>query len=146
LLRAAQRLDLSALDSALYLALPSLVPLQAILLVWLGISVVVDTSWLREISGLGGLPLGVLAAILGFSLLMPQLGVLVERKGFSLRDWVGFILLMVSWLPLALFGALTWGVRSWKPTPHGLGERPAMAEGASKESAPAGPSPALDVE
>jgi cellulose synthase/poly-beta-1,6-N-acetylglucosamine synthase-like glycosyltransferase len=146
LLRAAQRLDLSALDSALYLALPSLVPLQAVLLVWLGISVAVDTSGLREFPGLGGIPLGVLAGALGFSLLMPQLGVLVERQGFSLRDWVGFILLMVSWLPLALFGALTWSVRSWKPTPHGLGERPAMAEGASKESASAAPSPALDVE
>ena len=143
LARAARRLDLSALDSALYLAMPSLVPLQALLIVWLGGSLLVDTSDLRTFAGLGPVPIAVPAAVLVFSLVTPHLGILVERRGFSLRDWVGFLLLMTSWLPLAVFGAFTWTVRSWKPTPHGL---PASAARARAEASSPVPSPALDAE
>ena len=123
LLRAVRRSDLSALDSALYLALPSLVPLQALLICWTGLALVVDLSGLRAFPGIGALPIEVVVAVLVFSLVMPQLGVLAERRGFSLRDWAGFLLLMTSWLPLAVYGALTAGVRSWKPTPHGVSQQ-----------------------
>jgi cellulose synthase/poly-beta-1,6-N-acetylglucosamine synthase-like glycosyltransferase len=143
LARAARRLDLSAFDSALYLAMPSLVPLQALLIVWLGASLLVDTSSLRTFVDFAPVPIAVPGAVLVFSLVTPHLGILAERRGFSLRDWVGFLLLMTSWLPLAVFGAFTWTVRSWKPTPHGL---PAGGSRARAEAAPPVPSPALDAE
>lgn len=119
--RAIRRHDLSAFDTAMYLAMPSLVPFQSLLLCWLLFSVVVDTSSVREFPGIGALPLALTAAVLALSLAMPSIGIVAERRRLSIRDWLGFLALMTSWIPLALYGALTAGVRTWKPTPHGRG-------------------------
>lgn len=120
LARAVLRRDLSALDTALYLAMPSLVPLQAALVGWIGVSLVIDTSAVRSFPGLGSLSLGVLATGLGLSLTMPFLGLLAERRRVSVRDWLSFAVLMATWIPVAVYGAMTVSVRSWRPTPHGI--------------------------
>jgi hypothetical protein len=44
---------------------------------------------------------------------------LVERRQTDWRDWLAFLALMVSWLPIAVYAAMTTWVKSWHRTPHG---------------------------
>lgn len=117
--RAFRHRDLSALDTAMYLAMPSLVPLQALLAGWLVLSMVIDTPGGREVPGVGTLPLGVLAGALGLSLLLQAAAMFVDRQYLRPADCLSYIALMLTWMPLAVYAALTAGVRTWRPTPHG---------------------------
>ena len=117
--RALLHRDLSALDTAMYLAMPSLVPLQVLLMGWIALSLLVDTSAVRDFPGLGVLPLEVLAAALGLSFALQGAAMFVDRDSLRPVDCLSYVALMVTWMPLAIYAALTAGVRTWRPTPHG---------------------------
>jgi len=116
--RALTRRDISALDTALYLLLPSVVPFQALLGVCGLGSLLANEAWPQPAAGLPGVPFFVVAAVLGFSLLLPYLGLRAERAHYAFRDWVAFLLLMLTWLPIAAFGAFTMWVEVWNRTPR----------------------------
>ena len=118
--RAVRRRDISAFDTALYLALPSLTPLQAGLLIWIAGDALLPGIWPRaRIGGLPEIPASLLLFVLAFSLLLPSLGLLAEHRRAGWRDWLAFGFLMASWLPIAAFAAMTTWVQTWHRTPHG---------------------------
>ena len=65
----------------------------------------------------------VVACVLGASVVMPRLAMMVEKRDAGLADWLGFIVLMSTWVPVAGFAAFTVMAHTWRPTPHGAGVR-----------------------
>jgi cellulose synthase/poly-beta-1,6-N-acetylglucosamine synthase-like glycosyltransferase len=132
---ALRKRDVSAFDTALYLALPSLVPFQALLLVWGAGQLLLPDVWPQSrFAGLPGAPPALLFSSLGLSILLAYAGVASERRKPKWRDWASFTLLMASWLPIAVYAALTSWVRQWNRTPHGVGRPlPALVEAIDDE-------------
>jgi cellulose synthase/poly-beta-1,6-N-acetylglucosamine synthase-like glycosyltransferase len=118
--RAVTRLDLSAFDTALYLAMPSLVPFQAVLLTCGLAALLLPGIWPQEGAGLPPIPTSLLFGAFGLAVLLAYAGVTAEHRRVNWRDWLAFLALMGSWLPIAVFAAMTTYVRSWYRTPHGL--------------------------
>ena len=129
--RGIKRRDISALDYAAYLLLPSLVPLQAFLLISLGgtllLGYVPVSAW-----GVTEAVWILATASLAFSCAMTYAGLNVERREYVLRDWVAFVLLMLTWLPIALYGALTSWAATWVTTPQSTPYTALSAERALK--------------
>lgn len=118
--RSVRRLEPSSFDTALYLLLPSVVPLQAFLLVSDALHLLGGSLWPRgEAAGLPNIPQGVLILVLGVSILLPLIALQVEHRRYLFRDWVAFMLLMLTWLPIAIFAAMTTWVGTWNRTPRG---------------------------
>jgi len=127
LARAATRRDLSAFDTALYLFLPSVVPFQAFLGLCGLASLLAGGGRPEPMGGLPAVPFLAVAGVLGFSLFLPYLGLRAERARYAFRDWVAFLLLMLTWLPIAAFGAFTMWVEVWNRTPRRRAAGPAEA-------------------
>ncbi|MPZ48892.1 MAG: glycosyltransferase [Dehalococcoidia bacterium] len=121
--RAVTKLDVSAFDTALYLAMPSLVPFQVGLLV-LGIGeTALPDAWPKaRIGGMPGIPAWLALAGFGLSIAVAYAGVAAEHRKADWRDWLAFLMLMATWLPIAVFAAMTTQVRRWYRTPHGVSE------------------------
>ena len=114
--KSVRHLDLSAFDTALYLLIPSLVPLQALLfLLGLG-ELLFGDSWPR--GGMPHVPAGVVIGVVGFSVVLPYAGLLAERRRPTLPDMFAFMFLMVTWMPVAIFAAMTTWVQTWHRTPR----------------------------
>ena len=130
LARALARADRSAFDMALYLALPSLTPFQAGMLVWGVGELLVPGIWPdARIAGLPAIPPWLLFAGLGLTAFVAFAGLTAEHRRVKPRDLAAFSLVMASWLPIAVYAAMTAWVRSWNRTPHGQ----AAAEAAEDE-------------
>jgi cellulose synthase/poly-beta-1,6-N-acetylglucosamine synthase-like glycosyltransferase len=128
--------DFSAFDTALYLALPSLVPFQALILVCGTATLLAPRRWYGMVAGLPVIPEGLLFGAFGLTILLAYAGVTAEHRRANWRDWLAFLALMASWLPIAVFAAMTTSVRSWYRTPHGLpgaGGAPISAGGRDSE-------------
>jgi hypothetical protein len=111
-----RHLDLSAFDTALYLLIPSLVPLQALLFL-LGVGeLLLGDSW--PTGGMPHVPAWVIIGIVGFSVVLPYAGLLAERRRPTLPDMFAFMFLMVTWMPVAIFAAMTTWVQTWHRTPR----------------------------
>lgn len=126
--RGITKLDISALDTALYLFLPSLVPFQALLGVFVLVSLLAGESVPQPALGLPATGIIPVIILLCVSLVLPYLGLRAEGRPYALRDWIAFLLLMLSWLPIALYGALTLRVRVWYRTPRQAEESLSEAE------------------
>lgn len=108
--------DLSAFDTALYLLIPSLVPLQAILGVLVIGELVLGDSW--PDGGMPHVPLLLVFGVLAFSVVLPYAGLLSERRRPTLPDMLAFMFLMFTWMPVAIFAAMTTWVQTWHRTPR----------------------------
>jgi len=118
--RALRHREFAAFDYALYLLLPSLVPLQAFLLVTQGSFVLAGSA--PFFSG-GGWGLDEVVFVLSsvsvtLSFVLTFVGLNAERQEYVLRDWIAFVLLMLTWLPIAMYGALTTWAAAWVTTPR----------------------------
>jgi hypothetical protein len=69
-------------------------------------------------AGLPEIPVVVLVALLAASSLLPFFGLRAEHGHFKFRDWVAFLLLMLTWIPIAVVAALTTSVSTWYRTPR----------------------------
>lgn len=126
--RTVRRGDLAAFDMALYLALPSLTPFQAGMLFWgVGESLLPGLWPDARIDGLPAIPPWLLFAGLGLTAFVAFAGLTAEHRRVKPRDLAAFSLVMASWLPIALYAAMTTWVRSWNRTPHGEAELEADA-------------------
>jgi cellulose synthase/poly-beta-1,6-N-acetylglucosamine synthase-like glycosyltransferase len=126
--RSLRDLDFSALDTALYIAMPSLVPLQAFLLLQVAGDLVFG-FWPRgSLGDSAGLPVWLLLVPLLGSMVLPYVALLQEKRKANLNDWVAFFMLMLSWMPVAFYAALTNWVQTWHRTPHGTGETPEVVQ------------------
>jgi hypothetical protein len=122
--------ELSALDTALYLLIPSLVPLQAIVLI-LGLAeLALGDSW--PTGGLPHVPPVLVIGLLAFSVVLPYAGLLAERRRPTVPDLLAFMFLMATWIPVAVFAAMTTWVQTWHRTP-----RSSEARAASETRKPA---------
>lgn len=115
-----RHLDLSAFDTALYLLVPSLVPLQAILGVLAVGELALGDSWPG--GGMPHVPLAVVAGMLTFSVVLPYAGLLAERRRPTLPDMLAFMFLMFTWMPVAIYAAMTSWVQIWHRTPRAADE------------------------
>jgi cellulose synthase/poly-beta-1,6-N-acetylglucosamine synthase-like glycosyltransferase len=118
--RALRGREFSAFDYALYLLLPSLVPLQAFLLLTQGGFILAGSE---PFLGGGSWGLDEVVFLLStfsvtFSFCLTFVGLNVERHEYVLRDWIAFVLLMLTWLPIAMYGAITSWAATWVTTPR----------------------------
>jgi cellulose synthase/poly-beta-1,6-N-acetylglucosamine synthase-like glycosyltransferase len=109
----------AALDYALYLALPSLVPLQAFLIASWALTLLTGHG---PLTGDPSLPevafYGASLLAMALSCVLTYVGLNAERHEYVLRDWIAFVLLMATWLPIAIYGALTSWAATWVTTPR----------------------------
>ena len=128
--RAIRRLDFSAFDTALYLLLPSLVPLQAMMFVWAMGQLLAGDSWPNGyFPGLPEIPVWLIFTLLAISLTEPFVGLLVEHRKAGMRDWIAYLFLMTTWTPVAIYAAMTAWVQTWHRTPR-EGDPAAQAQSA----------------
>ena len=121
LLRGVRHADLSAFDMALYLALPSLTPFQAGMFVWAAGELLIPGVWPNaQIDGLPAIPPWLLLAGVSLTIVVAFAGLTAEHRRVKVRDLAAFSLVMASWLPIAVYAAMTTWVRSWNRTPHGV--------------------------
>jgi cellulose synthase/poly-beta-1,6-N-acetylglucosamine synthase-like glycosyltransferase len=106
------------LDFALYLALPSTVPFQ-MLLVGLGLAGLAG-------AGLPLLPWYALLGVFVLSIVLPQIALSREKRTAGVFDWLCFVVLMFTWIPVAFYAAVTLMAHNWRPTPKT--EPPALPE------------------
>jgi hypothetical protein len=92
------------------------VPLQAMLLVFGAAELVLGDLW--PTYGLPGVPVWAVFFILAVSMAMPFLALLAEKRKASWKDWLAFLFLMTTWIPVALFATVTLFVRTWHRTPR----------------------------
>jgi cellulose synthase/poly-beta-1,6-N-acetylglucosamine synthase-like glycosyltransferase len=117
--RSIRHLDLSMFDTALYLLLPSIVPLQAYLLVSMFGHILPGGVWPgASATGLIDIPVIAFVIVLALSLIMPSVGLHAEGRRYHFRDWVAFVLLMLTWIVIAIVAALTTWVGTWHRTPR----------------------------
>lgn len=111
-----RELNLSSLDMALYLLIPSLVPLQALLLVFGLAELLLGDVW--PTTGLPGIPVFVVFAVLALSMTLPFVALMAEKRQASWKDWLAFLFVMATWIPVAIFAAITMFVKTWHRTPR----------------------------
>ena len=58
------------------------------------------------------------AGILAFSVVLPYAGLLSERRRPTMPDMLAFMFLMFTWMPGAVFAAMTTWVQTWHRTPR----------------------------
>ena len=111
-----RELNVSSLDMALYLLIPSLVPLQAMLFVMGMAELVLGDVW--PAAGLPGIPVWVVFAVLALSMTLPFVALVAEKRKATWRDWLAFLFLMSTWIPVAIFASITLFARTWHRTPR----------------------------
>jgi hypothetical protein len=114
--KSVREFDLSALDTALYLLIPSLVPLQAMLFVFGAAELIAGDAW--PTGGLPRIPVLLVIGVLAFSVVLPYAGLLAERRRPTVPDLLAFMFLMATWIPVAVYAALTTWVNTWHRTPR----------------------------
>jgi cellulose synthase/poly-beta-1,6-N-acetylglucosamine synthase-like glycosyltransferase len=135
-----RQFDLSAFDTALYLLIPSLVPLQAILFLMGMGELLLGESW--PDGGMPHIPLLVVAGLLAFSVVLPYAGLLAERRRPTVPDLLAFMFLMATWMPVAVFAAMTTWVQTWHRTPRADDEAsPATTTAPTREEDDLKPAP-----
>lgn len=112
--RSIRHFDLSSLDTALYLLMPSLIPLQALLFVLTVGELALGDSW--PDGGMPHIPLLGVVAMVALTVALPFAALLSERRRPTVADMAAFFFLMCTWMPVAVFAASTSWVKTWNRT------------------------------
>jgi hypothetical protein len=75
--------------------------------------------------GLPGIPVGVVFAVLALSMTLPFVALVAEKRKASWKDWLAFLFLMATWIPVAVFASITLFAKTWHRTPRQVETDPA---------------------